>query len=386
MKWKLPDGWKNIPLDLCVECLDSKRIPLNNEERMKMKGKIPYYGANGQVDTVNDYLFDEELLLLAEDGGSWGFKEKCSYIISGKSWVNNHAHVLRVRDNCDIQYLESVLNYADFNKYITGTTRGKLNKKNMMKINIPLPPLPVQKKIADILDQAAQLREWRREADKLTDEYLKSVFLDMFGDPVVNNKEWKQYSLKDISNKIQIGPFGSQLHRSDYIEDGIPLINPMHIINLKVIPDFSFSISYEKYIQLPNYHLKREDIIMARRGEMGRCALITEKGNGWFCGTGSLYIRPTNNVNSVYLLYALSGSSIKLYLERESRGITMKNLNKSILEKLRISIPPLSLQNKFAAIVEKVEKMKSKQMKSKIEIDNLFNSLMQRAFRGELVA
>ena len=96
-----------------------------------MEGKIPYYGANGQLDTVADFIFNEELLILAEDGGSWGFNEKCAYIINGKTWINNHAHVLRIKNGADINYLKNWLNRNDLTKYITGTTRGKLNQKAM---------------------------------------------------------------------------------------------------------------------------------------------------------------------------------------------------------------------------------------------------------------
>ena len=107
--------------------------------------------------------------------------------------------------------------------------------------------------------------------------------------------------------KVQIGPFGSQLHVSDYISDGIPLINPMHIHDLTIKEDYNYSINKKKYDSLPNYHLAQNDIIMARRGEMGRCAKITFKEIGWLCGTGSLFIRPKASINSTFLLYLLSG-------------------------------------------------------------------------------
>src|SRR4030042_3993919 len=147
-------NFEYFKLENIVDCLDNKRVPLNEVDRKQKIGDIPYYGANGLVGFVNDYLFDEQLLLLAEDGGAFGPKQKSSYIISGKSWVNNHAHVLRCKPKVDITYLMNYLNYIDLRKYITGTTRGKLNQNRMNDIDVLLPPLPIQRKISSILEKA----------------------------------------------------------------------------------------------------------------------------------------------------------------------------------------------------------------------------------------
>jgi type I restriction enzyme, S subunit len=128
-----------------IEIFDSKRIPLSEEERQNMKGPYPYCGANGIIDYINDYIFDGEYVLLAEDGGYWGPLEESSYIMKGKFWVNNHAHIFRaLKDKAINFYLMSILNYLNLNDYIGGATRGKLNQSNMRNIKIPLPPLPEQ--------------------------------------------------------------------------------------------------------------------------------------------------------------------------------------------------------------------------------------------------
>ncbi|MEF1342121.1 restriction endonuclease subunit S, partial [Vibrio rotiferianus] len=129
-------------------------------------------------------------------------------------------------------------------------------------------------------------------------------------------------SLSEIA-RIQIGPFGTQLHKQDYIENGIPLINPTHIVRGDIIPKNNLTISSEKHQELTEYHLKTGDIVMGRRGEMGRCAIVNEREDGWLCGTGSLFIRPSKTgVFSEYLNKLLSSGAIKKHLEGESQGAT----------------------------------------------------------------
>ena len=161
----------------------------------------------------------------------------------------------------------------------------RVSMKVFWEHEIPLPPLKEQKRIAAILDKADNLRRKRQQAILLADEFLRAVFLDMFGDPVTNPKGWEIKPLRDVS-RIQIGPFGTQLHKEDYIEGGIPLINPTHIVKGRIVPKSNLTISVEKNKDLPEYHLKTGDIIMGRRGEMGRCAVVEAKENGWMCGTG----------------------------------------------------------------------------------------------------
>ena len=127
---------KFVPLAEVCEFLDHKRVPV--EESKRISGSYPYYGANGIQGWVNDFIFDENLVLLAEDGGHFGSKTKpIAYKIFGKSWVNNHAHVLKPKSHCNIDYLHHVLRYYDVSPYINGATRPKLTKSNASEIPIP---------------------------------------------------------------------------------------------------------------------------------------------------------------------------------------------------------------------------------------------------------
>ncbi len=155
-----------VPLRRITTCLDGRRIPLNATERSQTPGDIPYWGSGGVVDTVGDYLFDEPLVLLGEDGAPiFDTVRTVAFRTTGKVWVNNHIHVLRPF-NSDPRFLTHALNAVDYSAYITGSTRDKLTQEDMNEIEVPNPPLPEQRRIADFLDdqvtridKAIQLRK-----------------------------------------------------------------------------------------------------------------------------------------------------------------------------------------------------------------------------------
>ena len=148
---EIPESWEVINLEKLCECLDSKRVPIKQSERNDRKGKVPYYGASGQIDWIDDYLFDESLLLVAEDGENLvSRKLPIAYSIEGQSWVNNHAHVLRVIDINQF-YLEYYFNSFDLSPYLTGTTRPKLNKTSLLDISVPRPSSEETDRIALML-------------------------------------------------------------------------------------------------------------------------------------------------------------------------------------------------------------------------------------------
>ena len=377
-------GFPIKPLGDVADFLDSRRRPITASERIP--GPYPYYGANGQQDSVADYIFDEPLILLAEDGGLFDQPDRgIAYVIEGKTWVNNHAHVLRPRRHVRLRYLVRVLENYDVTPWITGSTRAKLTKAGASKIQIPLPPLAEQKRIAGILDAADALRAKRREALAQLDTLIKSTFLDMFGDPVTNPMGWEVRKLNETKSRVQIGPFGSLLHKEDYIVDGVPLVNPMHIVSGQIHAGNEQTVSEQKAATLSNYRLQTGDVIMGRRGEMGRCAIVSDTEAGMLCGTGSLFIRPhPDELSSLFLARTFSSESMKRLLEGLSQGVTMPNLNRSMIEGLKVELPPLDLQRGFSAIVESIEQQKASQRAHLGELDTLFASLQSRALRGDL--
>lgn len=271
------------------------------------------------------------------------------------------------------------------NEYVTGTTRQRISRGNFSKLKISVPPLAEQRRIASILDQADELRQKRQQAIEKLDQLLQATFIDMFGDPVSNPKGFEVKKLSEQVDLIQIGPFGTQLHQEDYIENGIPLINPSHIKNGKIIPNHKLTVSQSKYEELTQYHLRLNDVLLGRRGEMGRCAVVTQNEVGWLCGTGSLFLRPNlEKINPFFLELLLSSDSIKRYLENVSQGQTMANLNKTIVGSIPLISPSIEIQNKFFLIAEKIDKMKTELKSAKNQVNNLFSSLQNQAFNGTL--
>ena len=172
-----------VPLERAFEIRDDLRKPLNDVERSQMKeGQLyPYYGANGQVDTINDYMIDGQALCLAEDCGAYGAGDVTSYIIKGRSWVNNHAHVLFPRKECDIEYANAFFRILDMSEYVSGTTRLKLTQGKMKEIPVVLPPMNEQRTFADFVEQSDKSKFELNEAIKDLDAMYKRIIKDNLG-------------------------------------------------------------------------------------------------------------------------------------------------------------------------------------------------------------
>ena len=286
----------------------------------------------------------------------------------------------------DVKYLFYCLKYfkTELENLGNGATFKEVSKKVVENYQIPLPPLPIQKQIAEVLEKADTLRQQCQQMEQELNALAQAVFLEMFGAPTKNAKGFKTSLLGNIAY-VQIGPFGTMLHKSDYVTGGIPLINPTHISKSQIIPSYELTITKSKYLELPQYQLKEGDIIMGRRGEMGRCAIVTGKSAGYFCGTGSLFVRPNQQkVRSRFLNDFLSSAPVKRWFEEQSLGATMPNLNKGIVNNLSVPLPDLAEQLKYEHVLSNLSGRLENYRDLKAEIEHNFNSLMQRAFKGEL--
>jgi len=286
------------------------------------------------------------------------------------------------------EYLRYFLISDPFHRQFMKTVKGvggsllRASPVKVAEIQVPLPPLDDQKRIAHLLGKVEGLIARRKHHLQQLNDLLKSVFLKMFGDPVRNEKGWEKKPLSKIAT-VRIGPFGSLLHAEDYISGGIPLINPSHMVNGEIVIDESLSITEEKFNELSTYHLKLNDVVVARRGEIGRCALVRNSSK-LLCGTGSMFVRVTGDYLPIIIQFMIYRTSLKDYLESNAKGVTMKNLNSSILEKMQVIVPPNDLQTKFAAIVEKVERLKARYQQSLTDLESLYGALSKKAFKGEL--
>ena len=179
--------------------------------------------------------------------------------------------------------------------------------------------------------------------------------MELFGDPVTNEKGWPIVRLDSVAD-IRIGPFGSLLHKEDYIEGGHALVNPSHIIDGKIVPDQELTVSDEKYNLLSTYQLEKGDVVLGRRGEMGRCAVVTV--SGMLCGTGSMIIRPNGKIRPYFLQRMLASPSFRKVIENKAVGVTMMNINVPIVSSLMLPLLPASLQDEYIAFVQQSDKSK----------------------------
>ncbi len=381
---ELPEGWEEKELEKLV---DFEKKSKRKAGDGKKEGRYNFFTSSPiQSMYIDEYDYEGEHIIFGTGGSA------SVHYCNDKFSTTADCIVVKVKDDMkdgvSTKFIYYYLLYRldILERGFRGAGLKHISKNYLKKVPVlTTSDIDQQKRIVEMLDEADKLVQLRQEADMLTDEYLRSVFYEMFGDPFKNTKDFDFITLKDYCETIQIGPFGSQLHKSDYVENGVPIINPTHIIDRKISVNPNFSITSEKYKALPNYHLKAGDVIMGRRGEMGRCALVTEKETGWFCGTGSLFIRLKKELNPVFILYLLSGSSSVKYLENEAKGVTMKNLSKKVIENIKFGYPSIDIQNQFAEIVREVEELREYQKKSGEKINDFFQSILQKAFRGELV-
>ena len=253
----------------------------------------------------------------------------------------------------------------------------EISKQIVASIEINVPELDQQLAAVKQLEQISTIIQLRRKQLQKLDELVKARFVELFGDPISNPHGFEKVDLSELAD-IKIGPFGSLLHKEDYIEGGYALLNPSHIIDGKIAPDSKLTVSREKYEELSAYHLKAGDVVMGRRGEMGRCAVVP--CDGYLCGTGSLLIRTKGDVTADYIQKIISFPSFKKAIEDMAVGQTMPNLNVPIVSRFQIIKPPIEIQHSYYAFVEQTDKSKVAVQKALDEAQLLFDSLMQKYF------
>ena len=301
--------------------------------------------------------------------------------ITAEPMYSNEA-IMSFRDKHVVDLLPDYIYYmfsgkdwdAGTNKAVMGKT---LNKATLSNIKIRIHEIEEQRRIVALLDKVSAVIDGRQQELQSLDGLIKARFVEMFGDPVINPKGWEKKALSEEA-EIKIGPFGSMLHKGDYIIGGHALINPSHIIDGKIVADNDLTISDDKYEELAAYHLREGDVVMGRRGEMGRCAVVDQPG--LLCGTGSLLIRSYGDISADFIQKIISFPSFKRTIEDMAVGQTMPNLNVPIVSAFQIIKPPKPVQEQYYAFVAQVDKSKFVEQKAPNEVQTLFGSLMQECF------
>ena len=249
---------KWLKLKECCEILDSKRIPITAAKRKK--GPYPYYGANGVQDYIDDYIFNDELVLLAEDGGNFGSREKpIAYRISGKCWVNNHAHVLKPKKGLNVDYLCYSLAFYNVDKLINGATRKKLTQGAVKDMEIPVVSLATQHKIVSQIKKVQSIKKLRQQQLNKLNKLIKARFVEMFG--TIENNIFN-YQVVELGKYVSIQG-GYAFKSKDFTNSGIRLVQISNVNkdflewnNINWLPT-SFEQKYKEYL------LNENDLVIA---------------------------------------------------------------------------------------------------------------------------
>lgn len=279
-------------------------------------------------------------------------------------------------------YLESLGNGATFKE---------VSKAIVSRIEIPLPPLSDQRRIADVLDRAEALRAKRRAALAELDELTQSIFLDMFGDPVFSERGWSTQRLETVAAQekysIVDGPFGSSIKPDDYRESGIPVVRITNITRNGLFQDRNLLfIERHQFLRLKRSSIRANDVLVSRVGTIGNtCIFPSYVGDALLSTTGVCKITlDDSKMLPCFLHAALRMPTFQEQIHKSASTSVQKYFNLSALKNWQIVVPPLALQREFAARVAAVERLKAAQRASLAELDELFASLQHRAFRGEL--
>ena len=363
----------------CCEILDSKRIPITAKDRKK--GNYPYYGANGIQDYVEQYIFDDELVLLAEDGGNFGSKNKpIAYRVSGKCWVNNHAHVLKPKSFVDVDYLCYSLMFYNVENIITGATRKKLTQAAMNGMKIPKRDMSQQRLIVSIIKKVEDIITYHQNQLKLLDEFVKSRFVEMFGDPVINSKEWPTY---ELSKYIQFLTSGSRGWSQYFTDNGEYFITIKNVKNCKIMLNDVQYVIPPHNAEAKRTRVQEDDLLISITADLGRTGVVTKEiaNHGGYINQHLTCVRLDQSaVRSLYVAFYMESEAGKRQFQTKNQSAVKAGLNFQSINTFRIMVPPIELQDSFIAFVKEIHKSRLAIQKSLDETQLLFDSLMQKYF------
>jgi type I restriction enzyme M protein len=331
----------HVELGEVVEILDSLRRPITKCDRKP--GPYPYYGATGVLDHVEGFLFDEPLVLVGEDGAKWGPGENSAFPVDGKVWVNNHAHVLRPKRNLLMdRFLIEILNEADLMPYVTGVTVPKLNQEKLRSIQIPLPPLEVQKEIVAEIEGYQKVINGAR------------AVLDNYRPHIPIHPDWPMVELGEvIEDKPKNGYSGKPVDR----------VTDVKVLTLSATTSGKLDLTKFKYLdedipQNAPCRCRKGDIYLQRGNTaelVGTAALFDVDEPNFIYPDLMIRVRADETkVATGYLLTALQSQPVRDFLTRNAVGAagSMPKINQGIVERVPIPLPPLATQQAIVAEIE----------------------------------
>jgi len=377
-------GWQTKPLGELCDILDTRRKPIT--KRDGTAGEYPYYGATGIQDYVGGFLFDEPLVLVGEDGAKWASGDQTAFPVSGKCWVNNHAHVLRPhRSRLTDNWLIHFLVHSDLSDFVSGLTVPKLNQGNLREIPIPLPPLPEQQRIVGILDEAfAGIATAKANAEKnlqnaraLFESHLHAVFTH-------RGPGWVETKLDDVTDLITCGV----AKRPDYVPNGVPFLSAKNVKNGQVIWSGYQFITEEAHRALTKHNKPRMgDILYTRVGSYGEAAIV-DREIEFSVFVSLTLIKPKKSLLNAFLKHYLNSSMVKELAAASITGVGVGNLNVGAVREFPIHLPSFEEQESITACLVALQtetrRLEALYAKKLAALDELKSALLHQAFSGQL--
>ena len=341
---------KKLLLEDCCEILDSMRIPITASERKS--GSYPYYGANGIQDYVADYIFDDELVLLAEDGGNFGSKTKpIAYRVSGKCWVNNHAHVLKPKKDFNVDYLCYSLMFYNTDGLVNGATRQKLTQATMRQMLIPQRAYQEQCDIVAQMNKVNLIIKTRQNQLQKLDKLVKARFVELFGDPLTNPKGYQEKYLSEIAEYWN----GLTYKPVDVANEGTIVLRSSNIQNASL--DFADTVRVNCKIGTKKYVQDNDILMCSRNGSaklVGKVALIKELSEPMSFGAFMMIIR------SAYYPFLMTYFQLPAFRSQITTGATttINQITGRMLDNVKLAIPDIESAKDFSAFTNQVDKSK----------------------------
>lgn len=380
----MKQGWTYKKLEEVCEVLDSQRKPITKSKRES--GNIPYYGATGLLDYVKDFLFDEKLVLLGEDGAKWGAGETSAYIIEGKSWINNHAHALRPKRNQLVdELLVYYLNFSNLLPYITGVTVPKLNQEKMRSIDIPLPPLSEQQRIVSRLDSAfAHIDELKANAEKQVNE-ARALFQKALSKAMEPKEGWTYKKLGEVCEIFgRIGFRGYT--KGDFVDspkDGAITLSPSNIVNGEMDFKKCSYITWAKYEESPEIMIYPGDILLVKTASVGKTAIVKNLPHKATINPQFVVLKNIN-VNNYFLSYFLKSEKAQNYIWSIAKGAAAQTVSQKNLAEMQVpivhSIEQQRIVSRLDSLSKNVKALEENQRKVMAECDALKQALLRKVF------
>ncbi len=364
-------------LDECCEILDSQRIPITGADRVA--GEYPYYGANGIQDYVADYIFDDELVLLAEDGGNFGSKSKpIAYRVSGKCWVNNHAHVLKPKEMIDVDFLCYSLMFYNVDGMVNGATRQKLTQAAMRQMTIPKVEFSEQLVIVNKMKTVQGIIAARKQQLVELDILIKARFVELFGDPVTNPIGWPVHQLSEF---IEFLTSGSRGWAQYFTDDGEYFITIKNVKNCRITLDDVQHIVPPDNAEAKRTKVQEGDLLISITADLGRTGVVTKEiaEHGGYINQHLTCIRVNKNkLNPLYVAYFMESEAGKSQFQSKNQSAVKAGLNFNSINTLRLLVPPLEQQNDFVSFVAQVDKSKAVVQAAHVIARNLYSRRKQK--------